>query len=178
MLSAAALRSPLLDGPPPAHTGGFGEPTCRACHQPGDSRYGSVTIEGIPASFTAGDSLLFDVVTRAPGLSRGGFQLAVRFAEGARAGRQAGRLVAVDSGLVRITRDSTSHVWYAHHSRDGTAAMTPNEMRWRLRWLAPDEAGVVVFHAASVIASDDNSPLDDEVVTAERTAGGVIPQGR
>lgn len=117
-------------------------------------------------------------MTRAPGLIRGGFQLAVRFADGARAGRQAGRLVAVDSGRVRITRDSTSQVWYAHHTRDGTAAMSANEVRWRLRWLAPVEAGVVVFHAASVIASDDNSPLDDEVVTAERTASGLIPQGR
>jgi len=33
---AERAQAGFPDGPPPAHTGGFGEPTCRACHFDGD----------------------------------------------------------------------------------------------------------------------------------------------
>ena len=169
-LPAAALRLPLSDGPPPGHTGGFGEPTCRVCHQPGEPRRGSVTIEGLPASFIAGQTYVFEVVSRAPGLTRAGFQLAARFASGA----PAGVLGTEEPTRVGFSHDSTRQLRYAQHTAAGTAAHG-NEQRWRMTWQAPRQRMPVVFHAASVIASDDNSPLDDDVVTTADTVAAAIP---
>ena len=44
------------DGPPIAHTGGFGEPTCRVCHQgqPLNAAGGTLRVEGLPGRYEAG----------------------------------------------------------------------------------------------------------------------------
>lgn len=113
-----------------------------------------------------------EVVTRGRHLLRAGFQLSVRFGNG----RQAGTLSAApDPMRVAFTHDTTLTIAYAHHTQEGTRGVTAETMRWRLRWTAPGAADSVILHVASVIASDDNSPLDDEVLTASRTVAGQIP---
>lgn len=164
--AAFGMSRAYPDGPPPAHTGGFGEPTCRHCHSDGEvlgAADGSAGIAGLPAAFEPGMSYDIAVVVRRPGLRRAGFELAVRYASGENEARQAGALAAVDPARVALDRDTTRGVTYAHHTRAGTRAPSEGELRWELRWTAPASPGRVVFHAAVVASNDDNSNFGDEV---------------
>lgn len=104
--------------------------------------------------------------------------MSARFERGSDlAARQAGSLsAALDPQRVGFTFDSTRLVVYAHHTLEGTWARPAGANRWRVRWTAPAQRNPVVFHAVSVIASDDNSPLDDEVVTASVLVPPGIPR--
>lgn len=116
------------------------------------------------------------VVSRQAGLRRAGFQLAVRFAPGStEQGSQAGVLSLVEPMRTAITASQDLRVLYANHLLDGTYPPAPGEVRWMLRWRAPSRRAPVAFHAASVFASDDNSPLDDEVRVTARIVPPAIP---
>ena len=154
------------NGPPPAHTGGFGEPTCRECHfdaelnEPG----GTVTIVG-PPSYAPGQTYRLDLLLRRAGMLRGGFQLAARFEAGDSAGRPAGNLAPADARTA-VVWDTTTHVGYIEHTEAGTA-VTNATARWTIHWTAPASAhGPVVFHIAANAANDDDSPLGDFIYTA------------
>ena len=154
------LATPLSDGPPLAHTGGFGEPTCLACHagsplnQPG----GELVLAGPPEHFIPGQSYPLEVVLRRAGTRRAGFEVSIRHANG----EQAGTLESAEPGRIRVQRDSVRGVWYAHHTREGSN-VTGDTVRWHLRWTAPMAHEDVVVNGVSVSANDDNSPLDDAV---------------
>jgi len=169
VLAGASLAAvPLFRaGPPTAHTGGFGEPTCRACHsdaglnEPG----GELAITGAPATYELGRTYQLEVVLRRAGMLRAGFQLAARFADGAAAGSPAGVLAPGDGRSVVIW-DTLSHVSYIEHTQIGTD-MRGDAGRWLVSWTAPADArGVVAFHAAGNAANDDDSPLGDFIYTA------------
>jgi hypothetical protein len=167
--AAATLPRPSVHGPEPGHTGGFGEPTCRACHfdGPETTSDADVAIDGLPTSWTPGTRYPITVVLRGAALRRGGFQLAVRHATGEDAGRQAG-VLSGDSGRVSIT--VAGGVSYGHHVRESTAPTAPGVVRWELAWTAPVEgAGLVAFHVAANAANDDDSELGDLIVTAADT---------
>lgn len=157
-LGFAALR--LSDGPPLAHTGGFGEPTCMECHggsplnQPG----GQLALSGAPERFTPGQQYQFYVVLRRAGTRRAGFELSIRHPNG----EQAGLLEAAEPARTLVERDSVRGVWYAHHIRAGTD-VSGDSTRWLVRWRAPLGHEDAVVNVASVSANDDNSPLDDAV---------------
>lgn len=164
-MSLAAV--PLFKtGPPPGHTGGFGEPTCRACHsdaglnEPG----GTLTISGAPGAYEPGRTYELEVVLRRAGMLRGGFQLAARFADGAAAGTQAGVLAPRD-GRSTVIWDTVSHISYIEHNLGGTA-LVGDAGRWTVRWTAPAKAGGgVIFSTAANAANDDDSPLGDFIYT-------------
>ena len=165
------------DGPPPAHTGGFGEPTCRQCHF--DSQLnapgGELVLRGLPDRYVAGQSYELTLLLRRAGMLRGGFQLAARFADGRAVGTQAGSLEPMDS-LVAVVRDTTA-VQYLEHTRAGTA-LTPgsDSARWTFRWAAPASAsGAVIFHVAANAANDDDSPLGDYIYTTSARASPTQP---
>ncbi len=164
---AAAPLGPRPEGPPPAHTGGFGEPTCQRCHydgQPLGAGDGELVIGGIPDRFEPGRTYQITVTLSRPAMVRGGFELAARFApHEPLAALQAGTLSPADPSRTAITRDSTTRVEYAHHLEPGTHPLRPGELRWWVRWTAPAERQGVVFHAAAVAGNDDNSNLGDEV---------------
>jgi hypothetical protein len=98
-LAGAGAAGAYLDAPPVAHTGGFGEPTCAACHRgaPLDDAGGSLTLTA-PPEHAAGEEHFLEVRLTRAGMERAGFQLSARFAEGARAGRQAGTLTVLAAG--------------------------------------------------------------------------------
>jgi hypothetical protein len=163
-------------GPPPAHTGGFGEPTCRACHsdaglnEPG----GTLTVSGEPATYEPGKTYELEVVLRRNGMLRAGFQLAARFADGASTGRQAGTLAPADARTI-VTWDTLTQVSYIEHNLAGTA-LTGDAGHWIVRWTAPPTAaGPVSFDVAGNAANDDDSPLGDFIYT---TALRVAPAAR
>jgi hypothetical protein len=181
-LAAATLLPALLprpaggnaEGPPPGHTGGFGEPTCRACHfdAPEEPEAGGLVLEGVPAAYEPGAEYPLTLVLRDPRLERAGFQLAARFAGegtgagapgGAKGGRQAGRLLASDP-RVEVVEHGNPRVLYARQTLEGAAPPARGEASWTVRWIAPEEAaGPVVFHAAANAANDDDSELGDAV---------------
>ncbi len=172
-LAGAAL---FKDGPPPAHTGGFGEPTCRQCHadaglnEPG----GALTLGGVPAGYEPGRAYDLVISLRRAGILRAGFQAAARFAEGGQAGRQAGTLAPGDQ-RAKIVRDSVTGVGFVEHSFAGTT-VAGDSARWVLRWTAPAASqGPVVFHVAANAANDDDSPLGDFIYTTSLTTSRRPP---
>jgi hypothetical protein len=152
------------DRPPPAHTGGFGEPTCQECHFEADvgAGPGSLVLEGLPDAFVPGTAYTLTLTLAQPRMRAGGYQLAARFEEG---GRQAGSFAVPDAESRRSDLTMLDGVQYAHHVADGTATTAPDTARWTVVWLAPAELGAVLFHAAANAADDDSSPLGDYIYT-------------
>lgn len=173
LLAAGALASPaaarrLSDRPPPAHTGGFGEPTCTVCHADGavDDARGTITLEGLPASYAPGERYVLTVSLAHPDLRVGGFQLSARYARGGKASMQAGMLRALDD-RVDVTTPQELPVQYARQTAAGLIPAGPDAKRisWRVEWTAPSDGGSVVFHVAANVGNDDASPLGDIVYT-------------
>jgi virginiamycin B lyase len=147
--------------PPLAHTGGFGEETCRVCHFDGPElpREGAVTLGGVPERYRPGAVYRIEVTLVDSAARLGGFQLAARVAQGPHAGAQAGTLCATDA-RVAVQADTGSGVQYASH--DGAAPA--DSLRWTLAWRAPaKDAGAVVFHVAANAANDDDSVFGDRI---------------
>lgn len=159
------------DSPPLAHTGGFGEPTCGACHaeSPVNSGEGVLEIGGFPGRYEADSSYQIVVSMVQPDMVMAGFELAIRDAQG----KKFGDLAATSSGVLVSTSDAG--VQYAHHSLQGTTLTYPDTARWSLMWTAPlDPAGPAVLNVAVNAANGDNSEFGDAVYSAERTAGLVV----
>lgn len=162
-LWAPVLGTMYADGPPPAHTGGFGEPTCRECHFDGEVNApgGTLAIEGVPEIYIAGERYVVTVTLSRPEMQRGGFQLAARFADGEREGRQAGSLRAL-SDRAGVTSGPDNEVLYAQHTEPGTALVSPDTARWTVEWTPPESGeGSVVFHIAANTANGDDSAFGD-----------------
>ena len=162
------------DGPPIAHTGGFGEPTCRVCHQgePLNAAGGTLRIEGLPGRYEPDRTYELVVVLRRDGMGRAGFELSARLVGGA----QAGALEATDR-RVRVVPDSVTAVRYAEQTREGCSVSGP-EARWTVRWRAPAQMGGggasdVLIHAAANAANYDDSPLGDFIYAGEWRVGGA-----
>ncbi len=160
------------DGPEPGSTGGFGEPTCASCHvdAPTNGAAGALGLEGLPASFTPGARYTLALRLTHPGVTRAGFALAVRFAEGVARGRQAGSLGATDA-CAQILVGHSSPVQYAVHTAAGSRTSAPGTFTWRFSWTAPrDASGPVIFHVAANASNDDESALGDSIYVTAVTA--------
>ena len=167
-VASSGMTRRLSDRPPPAHTGGFGEPTCHVCHfeaTPNDGR-ATLELEGMPPIYTPGQAYPLTVTLSHPDLRIGGFELSARFAGGVATARQAGTLRALDA-RVDVTNLTELPVQYARHTVAGVVpdSLGMRTMQWRLEWTAPESGGPVVFHLATNVANDDASPLGDFVYT-------------
>ncbi len=162
-----ALLMAYPDGPDPRTTGGFGEESCRKCHEgppldSGRSRGGIFRIEGVPRQYEAGTSYPLKVVIGQPGQSRWGFQLSARFAD---SGRQAGTLVRTDSNTqVEIEGD----VEYLMHTQVGTrSGHGTGPFEFPFNWTAPDGgAGLVLFNATGNAADNSGDETGDFIYSA------------
>jgi hypothetical protein len=165
----------MRDQPPLAHTGGFGEPTCLACHMDGELNEagGSLAIDGAPARYEPGGSYRLTITVKHPSLKLAGFELAARFASGADSAKQAGTL-SVDDDRAGVTADDSTHVQYAHHLRSGTTPLSPGVGRWTVIWAAPRAgSGPVVIHVASNAANDNDSPMGDYIYARSVTVSSA-----
>jgi hypothetical protein len=151
-VTAAAVAPFHADGPPPGHTGGFGEPTCQECHT------GVLVLAGLPKVYRPNHTYELMVVLTRPAMQAGGFQLSVR-SEGL--GRQAGILSPADER----TAIPVALLEYLQHSRAGAGLTSADTAQWRFTWRAPQGVGPVVFHLAANASNTDNSPLDDFIYT-------------
>ena len=163
--SAAGYR----EGPPSAHTGGFSEGTCQGCHFDNDlnDAGGSLTIDGVPAEFTSADRYRLNITLARSGLAAAGFQLAVRVAEGAEAGRQAGTLTATDD-RVQVVSNADTGIVYAQHTEAGAKAS--DSATWSVEWVPGRRTAVVVFHVTANATNDDASEFGDFVYTARKSS--------
>jgi hypothetical protein len=166
LLSASlvtAARAAYDARPPLAHTGGFGEPTCRECHFDAPSQTaGAVALGGIPERYRPDEVYRLRIIIRDTSARAGGFQLAARVAAGPHARTQAGTLCALDA-RVAVVRDSASGIQYASHA----GAASADSLEWQLEWKAPtQDVGPVIFHVAANSANDDDSMLGDAILLA------------
>ncbi len=142
--------------PPPAHTGGFGEPTCHYCHFDNElnGEGGSLLLSGAEKGYTAGDWYLLDVLLTREEIERAGFQVSVRTISG----NQAGTLKSVD-GYVAV--DTLNGIQYLRQTEAGSYPSSQDTARWQFKWQAPADTGTVVFHITSNAANGDNSEFGD-----------------
>lgn len=188
--SAPALRG-YGDGPPPAHTGGFGEPTCAACHHgPRPGRDVRLTVEGLPARYAAAKTYRLTVVLRAPDLSRGGFQLSTRFLEGGCRGDQGGVLravgarVAIDAAGTGPGTGAGGVTSYARHTLAGATPEEPERrgrLAWRVDWTAPSAEArcarrAVALDVAANASNHDASEFGDRIVARRLVVPGPGPE--
>jgi hypothetical protein len=148
-------------GPPVAHTGGFGEPTCVECHFESAPRTGdALSLDGMPERYEPGAAYPLTIAIRDTAARAGGFQLAARVAAGPHAGSPAGTLCAANA-RVAIETDTATGVQYASHA----GAAPADSLRWEVLWQAPEQdVGPIVVHVAANAANDDDSPLGDVIL--------------
>ena len=153
---SAVARNP--ETPPLGHTGGFGEPTCQACHFESavNSGSGSVQLLGVDTPMRAGETRTITVAVFDSAVARAGFMLSARTVRGAQAGSLAPR---DERATVSSTRGG---LHYAHHTETGTALDSVRSARWTLDWTIPEAPGdTVVLHFTVNAANNDSSPLGD-----------------
>lgn len=170
-----------VDGPPPGHTGGFGEPTCRSCHfdNPLQPAGRNLSVSGLPATYIPGDSYRLEIELLAPDARRAGFQLSARFASGLDAGDQSGGLGS-SGDRVSVVTASASGIQYAQQTRRGATLEAPGPARWSVDWTAPSHRRApVAFHIAANAANGDDSAFGDRIFAAELIVEPAPPsQGR
>jgi len=168
----AAFRS----NPPLGHTGGFGEPTCQACHLDAALNHPDATlsIEGLPDRYVAGAVYLITVSITGVGQGRNGFQASIRFADGPQRGLQAGELHPADRRVL-VGADTLTAVQYAVHSEIGAEPVSAERGEWVVEWTAPQSSSSVVLHVVGNSANGDDSPFGDLIHTLERMSEGPTP---
>lgn len=169
-VSAPLVLVANREAPVPGRTGGFGGPTCQACHSGAalNAPGGELVISGLPDRYTPGETYRITLQLKRAEMTRGGFSLAARFASGALSRRQAGEWKAPDA-RVTFFQDAQTKVPYAQHSAAGSRAATAGMLGWELEWKAPAESEPVQFNLAATAANNDGSPRGDVVYTREIT---------
>ena len=160
-------------GAPPGFSGGFKEESCHACHfdaEPNVSS-GRVTVEGVPAAFTPGDTYELTVTLRHAGIKLGGFQLTARFEKD---GAQAGTIAAGTADAGRVGIESQAGIQYTGQKRPGTTAVAPDTARWTVAWTAPTSGGAVLFNVSANAANGNDSADGDFVYTASARSSSAM----
>lgn len=157
---AVEATSTYKDGPPPNHTGGFGEPTCYRCHHDGPiaDPHLSVHLAGAADGYEPGESYTLTVAVAHALMRAGGFQLSSRFAEGPMRGRQAGTLATSDG--LRVVTDSAGVEFVSH-----AVPIKGDSVEWVIGWTAPD-SGAVRFDLAVNASNFDDSEFGDFTTSA------------
>jgi hypothetical protein len=162
---AAPRVSGYADAAPPGFSGGFGEPSCHACHFHAElnSAPGRVTMTGVPDRFTPGSRYPLTITLTRPAMKLAGLQLTARFKDG---GAQAGMLAPDAGEHDRVRIDAQRDVQYVNQRRKGTSLDRSNTAIWRLIWTAPPSGGPVVLHVAANAADGDDTVEGDYIYTA------------
>jgi hypothetical protein len=143
------------DYPPPAHTGGFGEPTCVECHTEPESPSGSLDLLGLPVTSSPGGRTKIGVRLLHTGMERAGFQLSVRHADSTQAGTLT---AATDREAIR----EEGGILYASHTWAGSFAQR-DTAEWTVLWDPPESGKTVWIHLVANAGNGDNSPLGDTI---------------
>ncbi len=170
----AQLALHFRDGPPARVTGGFGEDSCFACHSGNalNEVGGRLTLSGFPERYDPGATYELELMLSRPSkLAVAGFQLAIRHAANK---MQAGTIRPPAEDEERIGLLDERGTQFAHHRLAEVTPPVGTSVRWKLAWIAPENAGQVVAHAAAVAGDGDDSQLGDYVYTLEAFAETAI----
>src|SRR5215467_1650784 len=82
--AATLALSAYKEGPFPNMAGGFGDESCHKCHfdNPLNEPGGTLTIAGVPPTYSAGRAYPVTVTLSRAGMRRGGFEVVARFGSG------------------------------------------------------------------------------------------------
>jgi len=158
-------------GPDPGFTGAPGESTCTACHGGGPAG-GVLTIEGLPASYTAGQQITVTVRLNHPGRARYGFELTAL----GPGGTSVGTIELTQSDRTQLKQSFFGpQRTYVEHNLNGTAPSSGQGL-WTFRWTAPAAStGTVTFYAAGNSANGDGTQIGDTILTATASIPGQAP---
>jgi hypothetical protein len=174
LITLPIAASAFKEGPYPNVTGGFGEQSCHLCHNdnPINAPGGTLTLDGIPPQFIAGQTYSITVEIAREGLRRGGFEIAARFASGRQKGKQAGTWKPLDARVQLIPGAVDRVLTFVQHNLAGSRAADRGKNAWTIEWTAPAAAtGPVQFNVAANASNNDDSPLGDYIyVRAARSA--------
>ena len=139
------------------------EPDCTVCHFDNDinGQGGTVKLNGVPATYLAGQQYAISVTLEHGVLSTGGFQLAIQDI----AGKPAGKLNANQDDVKTIIVDGTKQ-FYVQHSKPQKKRDNDTHIQWTMVWTAPDGNRDLIIGVAAIAANDDASALGDYVYTA------------
>jgi hypothetical protein len=170
----AARGAAYADGAPPGFSGGFGEPSCHACHfqEEVNAPPGRVVLSGVPDEYAAGARYPLTVTLTRAGMRSGGFQLTARFAEG---GGQAGAVQPGAGDDTRVKVERPEAIEYAGQRRAGARPVADDALRWTLVWTAPSPGRAVQFHVAANAADSDETASGDVVYTTAATSRPTGP---
>jgi hypothetical protein len=160
-------------GPDPGSNGITGDAAAcstSGCHSgnPVNAAPGSMSIDGLPAAWTPGQTYPLTITVQRPGQGRFGFQLSAVVDETM---QQAGTLAPGNS---RVSIRTSAGIQFAQHN-NATSASTFN-----VNWTAPASAtaGTVRFNLAGNAANADFSPVGDFIYTrVDRIAPAGAPTG-
>lgn len=153
-------------GPPPDRSGVNGI-TCTACHlgNPVNSPGGSVTLDGLPANWTAGAVYTLRVTISRPASARYGFQLTAVDSNS----RSIGNFVVGADGRtsIQIADVNGAPLEHIQHNSLGSAAGGSNVFEFQYRAPA-GPAGTIRFNVAANAANNSGNSQGDFIYTLER----------
>ena len=158
-----------IAGPPAAHTGGFGEPTCATCHigAPLNEPGSTLEVIGLEGGYRPGQRHPVTIRFESFDMLAAGFQASFRFEEGERRGARAGEVRPLDA-RVTVVSGEDGDTEYVQHTRAG-ATPTDGVVEWTFEWGAPETETPIALHVAANSGGGDDSPLDDLVYTLSIT---------
>jgi len=172
-------------GPPTGRTGAPAlgtfpaELTCQGCHSSFglDSGPGSLTITGLPATYTANQEVAVTVTLTQPDRMRYGFE-ATALDD---LGRRAGDLIVTDAARTRTVDGTGAYTGrqYIEHILAGVTPNGTNQNSWTFTWKAPAQSvGRVTFYVAGNAANGNNAnSLDYIYITnASMQPATTLPQ--
>jgi len=159
---AAGIIFAFAGGPPTGATGSviFNQQSCAqaGCHagMAVNSSSGSLSLAGVPANYTLGQSYDFTITLNQPSMRRWGFQISSRARSG---GASAGSFQSLD-GFSQL--QTLGGIQYFAHNAAGTRPGTAGPVSFQIRWTAPaTNVGEVVFSVAGNAANNDNNSTGD-----------------
>jgi len=159
-LNGSSVRA-FSSVPPLGNTGAPGETTCTSCHFIGAPGGGSVSISGLPATYSPNQEITLTVTVSQPNRQRYGFQLTALNDSNNRAGD----LLTNDN---RTLVQTVGRQYISHSSSvDPTG---PGQGSWTIKWKAPAQSvGRVTFYVAGNAANGDFSQLGDTIYSSSQS---------
>lgn len=162
-----AIASGFSSGPPNGFCGdppGFSN--CTVCHTsfPVNSGAGSLSVAGLPETYTFGElyALTVSIEDPDPARMRWGFELTVITES---TGLQAG-VLANTSANTQVSAGAGTARDYIKHTSAGTFMGQPDGASWNIQWTAPTEdVGAVHFYFASNAANGNSTNQGDYIYT-------------
>lgn len=158
LLAALSLAAASSAGPPNAHTGAPGEPTCASCHTGSPGSADSTFLTGIPGNvYTPGATYTMLLSVQWLTQRRWGFELTTVNAGGGAAGQ-----ITVTDPV--NTQYSPVGSGYLKQTSAGTFNGTPSGVSWTFQWQAPPAgSGTVIFYWCANACNGNGSTSGDIV---------------